>query len=472
MATISEWRTETEFLVRSIRGIVWEADPRTIQFTYVSEDAERILGYSPEEWLQDGFWVNHIHPEDREWVIEECADATASGKHHEFEYRMIAADGRAVRLRDTVFVDMQHGVPTRLRGILVDISATEKSEQLLELLDEGAKGAVFRFSTNPLRCEYMGPAVTDITGYTPEEYYADPLLPRRIIHPEDKHRLYKLATTKASGEPVVLRMIRKDGRVVWTERRDVAVYDDLGSVVAIEGIVRDISERISLEARLNQAEKMESFSRLAIGAAHDVTNMLTVILGHCAIVLQQVRPDDPLKHRFEGIMEAGKKAALFAREILAFGKGKLPAARVVELSTVVASMKGLLSRIVGPQIPLIFDLDPEAGSIKTHLGQIEQVVLNLVINAHDAILDRGTITVATFPADPYIALVVSDTGSGIDPQNVPHIFEPYFTTKEHGTGLGLATVYEIVKRSGGDISVQSQPGSGTTFQLLFRRANL
>jgi PAS domain S-box-containing protein len=122
MASIAEWRTETEFLVRSIRGIVWEADPKTIQFTYVSEDAERILGYAREEWLLGGFWANHIHPEDRQWVVEECARATAAGKHHEFEYRMIAADGRAVRLRDTVFVDMQHGKPTRLRGILVDIS--------------------------------------------------------------------------------------------------------------------------------------------------------------------------------------------------------------------------------------------------------------------------------------------------------------------------------------------------------------
>jgi two-component system cell cycle sensor histidine kinase/response regulator CckA len=199
--------------------------------------------------------------------------------------------------------------------------------------------------------------------------------------------------------------------------------------------------------------------------------MLTLIIGNCAIVLQQAHPDDPFKRRFEGIKEAGEKAALFVSEILALSKGESTIAAVVDLSAVVASMKGLLSRIAGPQIQLIFDLDPEAGSVKTHLGQVEQVLLNLVINAREAIPLSGTITLRTHPAGPYISLVVADTGSGIPAQDLPHIFEPFFTTKEHGTGLGLATVYEIVKRSGGETSVQSQPGRGTSFRLLFPRAN-
>jgi PAS domain S-box-containing protein len=476
MASTVDWRTETEFLVRSFGGIVWEADPETIQFTYVSEDAEQILGYPREEWISAGFWADHIHPEDRKWVLDERARGTASGEPHEFEYRMIGPDGRSILLRDTVFVDTQHGEPKRLRGILVDISDHTRwgaepywSETLRDLLDDTPRAAIFRFGTIPYRCEYMNPAVTAITGYTPEEYYADPLLLRKIVHPEDQHLRREPALTEASGEPVVLRMIRKDSRVVWIERRDVGVYDDRGHVVAVEGILRDISDRIGVEARLKQAHKLETFGRLAAGAAHDVNNMLAVILGHCAIALAQTHQEDPARRRFERINEAGEKAALFTRGIAAFCRGKLTPTTVSDLSAVVAGMEGLLTGTVGPNIQMIYDLEADAGRIKTHLGEIEQVVLNLVVNAHEAISGNGTITVSTFADGPYATLLVADTGSGIPAHQLKQIFEPFFTTRKPGAGLGLATVYEAVKRTGGDISVQSQPGRGTTFRVLFPR---
>jgi two-component system cell cycle sensor histidine kinase/response regulator CckA len=274
-----------------------------------------------------------------------------------------------------------------------------------------------------------------------------------------------------SGEPVVLRMMRKDGRAVWTEHRNVAVYDDSGRMVAIEGIARDISERKSLEARLDQAQKMEAFGLLAASTAHDFNNMLTLIRGHCEIPLAGVQPDDPLRHPFEGIKEASEKAALFAQQMLAFGRGKLAAFALVDVSSIVASMKGLLTRLAGAEIQLIIELDAAAGSVNARPGQIEQIVLNLVVNARDAMPDGGTLTVTTFPAGPFTGLMVSDTGSGINAQKLPHIFEPFFTTKEDGTGLGLATVYDIVKRSGGNISVQSQPGRGASFRILFPRPN-
>jgi hypothetical protein len=472
------YRTDYEFLVKSIQGIVWEADPDTFRFTFVSEYAERILGFSLKEWLSEGFWVKHIHPEDRERVVDARRKATVEGLHHEFDYRLIGVDGRIVWFRDTVFVDMQEGRPVRLRGTLIDISAQKRlesqirqQEETLRLLASGSKDAIFRFGYSPTRCEYMSAAIADITGYTPEEYYADPHLLWNIVDPRDQHLLIRSALMAPSGEPVVLRITRKDGRVIWAEHRNVAVYNDSGQVVAIEGTARDITERITLEARLNQAQKMEVIGRLVSGVIHDFNNVLTVILLYSGLVLQRIRAEDPLKQHVEGIRRAGERGALLTRQLLALGRRRFVVPAILDLNAVVEDMKGMLTRLVGEHIEFVTRLSPEVGHIKADLSQIEQVILNVVINARDAMSHGGKLIIETSAVGPYAALSVSDTGTGIDAETLKHVFEPFFTTKPEGTGLGLATVNEIVTQSGGDISVETDVDAGTTFRILLPRTN-
>jgi two-component system cell cycle sensor histidine kinase/response regulator CckA len=470
------YRSDYEFIVRSVHGILWEADADTWRVTFVSESAEQILGFSVEEWRSEGFWMQQIHPEDREWVARACRKATVEGMHLELDYRMIAADGRTVWFRDAFLVDMEDGRPVRLRGMLIDISeqkesaqALRTSEQLVRLFASSAQDAIFRYSNEPMRCEYMSPAVTHITGYTPEEYYADPYLLWNIVHPQDQHLLTTSALMAPGGEPVTLRIIRKDAHVIWAEHRTMAVYDDSGQVVATEGVVRDISERMTLEARLNQSQKMEAIGRLAGGVAHDFNNMLTVVLGYSGLVLQNIRAEDPLKQYVEGIKRASERAAQLTRQLLALGRRHFLLPAVLDLNSVVEDMKGMLSRLIGEHIELVTQLSPQAVRIKADLSQIEQVMLNLVINARDAMLQGGTLTIETASEGPYAVLSVTDTGIGIDSETLQHVFEPFFTTKPEGSGLGLATVQAIVTQSGGEVSVETEVGSGTTFRILIPR---
>jgi PAS domain S-box-containing protein len=479
MSFADSFRSDYEFIAKSIQAIVWEADPDTCRFTFVSDYAERILGFSMEEWLSDGFWLNHLHPDDRERMAEACKRVLSQNEDHEFEfeYRMIAADGRIVWFRDTFFVDMDvNGRPARLRGMLIDISsqkqseeALRNSEQLLRLVAGSAKDAIFRYGNDPLKCEYISPAVSPITGYAPEEYYADPQLLWNIVHPQDQHLLTTSALMAPSSELVTLRIVRKDGHIVWVEHRTVAVYDDAGQVTAIEGIVRDVSERMALEARLNQSQKMEAIGRLAGGVAHDFNNMLTVVLGYSGLVLQNIRAEDPMKQYVEGIKRASERAALLTRQLLALGRRQFLLPAILDLNSVVEDMKGMLARLIGEHIELTTQLSPESGRIKADLSQIEQVILNLVINARDAMSEGGKLTIATTVEGPYFTLSVTDTGTGIDPETLDRVFEPFFTTKPEGTGLGLATVQAIVTQSGGEVSVESELGVGTTFRILLPR---
>lgn len=474
MTGSDSYRTDYEFLVKSVRGIAWEADPRTFRFTFVSENAEPILGFAAEEWLSEGFWVNHIHPDDRERIVDACRRAVLEGQHHEFEYRMLHADGHAVWFRNTFLVNIHDGSPSHLRGVLIDISAEEalrNSERLLRLVAGSAKDAIFRYGNNPFTCEYMSPAVAAITGYTPEEYYLNPELPWNIVHPQDQHLLTTSALIAPSGEPVVLRIIRKDGRVIWTEHHNAAVYDESGQVVAIEGTIRDISERITLEAKLSQAQKMDAIGRLAGGVAHDFNNMLTVVLSYSALALQNIRAEDPLRLHIEGIRRAAERAAMLTRQLTALSRRQFRVPSILDPNIVVEDMKGMLGRLIGEQIDFTTALNPAVGHIKADLSQIEQVVLNLVINARDAMPNGGKLTIETYPDGPYAVLAVSDTGTGIDPETLEHVFEPFFTTKPEGSGVGLATVYGIATQNGGDVSVETEVGAGTTFRVLFPRTN-
>jgi two-component system, cell cycle sensor histidine kinase and response regulator CckA len=245
-------------------------------------------------------------------------------------------------------------------------------------------------------------------------------------------------------------------------------------------------EKEKLHQQLMQSQKMESVGRLAGGVAHDFNNMLSVILGHTELALERTSADHPLYDRLKNIQEAAQRSADLTRQLLAFARKQTVVPRVLDINATVAGLLNMLERLIGENIVLLWQPGADISSIRVDPSQIDQLLVNLCVNARDAIEDNGTITIATaavtldkvycaehpgaVPGE-YVALTVSDNGSGMSPETLSHLFEPFFTTKEvgKGTGLGLATVYGIVKQNDGFIAVDSKPERGTTFQIFFPR---
>ncbi len=259
-----------------------------------------------------------------------------------------------------------------------------------------------------------------------------------------------------------------------------------GQLAGILGICRDVTERLSLEQQLRQAQKMEAVGRLAGGVAHDFNNILTAITGYADLLLEDLGTTDRRRDDIAEIRKAAERAAGLTRQLLAFSRQQVMQVRVLDLNDVVADTQNMLGRLLGEDIALVTRLDPALGAVKADPGQLEQVIMNLAVNARDAMPGGGKLTIETanaelddtyvrehFPARPgsYVMLAVSDTGTGMSDEVQSHLFEPFFTTKEKGkgTGLGLATVYGIVKQSGGYIWVYTEPGHGTTFKIYLPR---
>ncbi|HJW14445.1 MAG TPA: ATP-binding protein, partial [Thermoanaerobaculia bacterium] len=243
------------------------------------------------------------------------------------------------------------------------------------------------------------------------------------------------------------------------------------------GTMIDITERKRLEEQFRQAQKMEAIGRLAGGVAHDFNNILTAILGYSDLLGASLSASNPLREEVEEIRKAAERAAALTRQLLAFGRRQVLILEVLDLNLLVREMERMLRRVIGEDIEIRTRYDPELGRVRADRGQLEQVLINLIINARDAMPSGGTITIETGNAEldghhlPAVMLAVGDTGCGMDAETRAHIFEPFYTTKEKGkgTGLGLATVYGIVEQSGGHVRVSSEPGRGATFRVFLPR---
>jgi len=309
------------------------------------------------------------------------------------------------------------------------------------------------------------------------------------LHPDDRDRVNDLVRKTfdpgSGGECTAdYRIIGLEDRVErWLSARGRVFFDSEGHPIRFVGVTIDITERKQLEEQFRQAQKLEGIGRLAGGVAHDFNDSLTVIAGYSQMTLDELPPLHPLRSGVEEVVKAAALATNLTRQLLAFSRRQSSRTETIVLNVLVASVQKMLGRMIGADVNLVVCLDPAAGAIRADAGHIEQVIMNLVVNARDAMPDGGKLTIETasqivderlaasrldLAPGLYAALTVTDTGTGISPEVKAHIFDPFFTTKKQGkgTGLGLSTVYGIVKQCGGSISVHSELGRGTRFTIL------
>jgi two-component system, cell cycle sensor histidine kinase and response regulator CckA len=361
-----------------------------------------------------------------------------------------------------------------------------KSESLLRLLFEHNPLPTWLHEADTLKFLRANEAAVQLYGYTHEEFEKMTILDIRPNSEREKLSKYLFQITDLDEDHGFWLHQTKDGKTLEVEVISHAlVY--AGKRVRLV-VAQDISERRNLEHQLRQAQKMEAIGRLAGGVAHDFNNLLMVIKGHTELLLNVLPPSDHVAHKIEQIDRSADRAATLTRQLLAFSRRQVLQPQVINLNSVVEEMGKLLPRLIGEDIELGIHTDEELGTIRADASQMEQIIMNLAVNARDAMPNGGKFVIETRNVDldqsytashplmkpgPYVQMTVSDSGTGMDAETQSHIFEPFFTTKEKGkgTGLGLATVYGIVKQSGGFIWVYSELDQGTSFKIYLPRVD-
>jgi len=470
---------------------LWDWNLKTND-VYFSPRWKSILGYeeeevgnSPEEWF------NRIHPEDMQQVKAEIsAHLEGAIPHFENEHRMLHKDGtfhwmlsRGLAIRD----EQERSI--RMAGSQIDITKRKQAEESLRLFEKAVETLQLGLTITDSKGKiiYSNPAEAAMHGYGVEELIGQDvriLAPRAIWNPMTTDQLLKRKSWRRESVNV-----RKDGSIFPVQLMSVVVPNVDGHPFGVITTSEDITERkraeeemASLEEQLRQSQKIEAIGRLAGGVAHDFNNLLTVIKGYSELSLTMLTEGDPIKENVEDIKKASDRAGNLTRQLLAFSRRQILDMRVLDLNAILRDLEKMLRRLISEDIEMETRLAEGLGEIKTDPGQIEQLVINLVVNAKDAMPSGGKLTIETGDVvlgeeyarthigvrpGRYVMLSVSDTGIGMSPEVKERIFEPFFTTKEvgKGTGLGLSTVYGIVKQSEGNIWVESELAKGTTFKI-------
>ena len=378
----------------------------------------------------------------------------------------------------------------RIRGEKVKIEeALKQAEEKYRSIFEDTAEGIFLSSPDG-RYLSVNPAMARINGYdSPEEFIRaiSDIGQQLYVDPNQRSEFKRVLQETGVVRNFECQGYRKDGQVIWLSLNIRAVRGSHEEILYYEGTVQDITarkrieqEKVTLEEQLRQSQKMEAVGRLAGGVAHDFNNLLTIIKGYSQLVLLGLQEGDPLRENTIEIQRATERAADLVRQLLVFSRRQEMEMRVLDLNVIIQNLEKMLCRILGEDIEMVTHLASDLGRTKVDPGQIEQVIMNLVVNARDAMPSVGKLTIETTNVDlneeyihthidvapgHYVMLAVSDTGAGMTPEVKERIFEPFFTTKEKGTGLGLSTVYGIVKQCGGTIWVYSELGKGTIFKI-------
>ncbi|MDR3674261.1 MAG: PAS domain S-box protein [Acidobacteriota bacterium] len=447
----------------------------------------RMLGCSSFEELArcdlNSIYFDPEYPRDRfTALLEERGEVAA------LESSWRRPDGNILHVRENArAVRDASGKLLYYEGTVEDITERMRTEdehvRLVTAIEQSAEAVVI---TNPQgTIEYVNPAFTRITGYTRAEAMGQN--PSILKSGNQDEAIYQqLWETILQGNTWHGEIInrRKDGSLYTEQMSITPVRSARGEITHFIATKQDITARKQLEQQFAQAQKMEAVGRLAGGVAHDFNNLLTIINGYAQLLTERSAAEDPRRSMFEEILTAGERAASLTRQLLAFSRRQVMEPRILDLNHVLADTEKMLRRLIGEDVDLGTKYEAALGHVKVDPGQIEQVIMNLAVNARDAMPEGGKLFIETSNVDvdedyarshpnirpgKYVMVVVSDTGCGMDKETQAHVFEPFFTTKERGkgTGLGLATVYGIVKQSGGFIWVYSEPGKGTAFKIYF-----
>ncbi|MBZ5702491.1 MAG: PAS domain S-box protein [Acidobacteriia bacterium] len=504
------------------------------QSLYVNHRWCEITGLSSKQ-ARNGEWTQALHPGDRELVVSGLARAIRQGSRFHSEHRylnpsfgvvwviaqaapVVTHDGKItgyvgsltditerkkmedevrryqeeleqrVRERTTQFSQANAILREKMQEHLRMLEELRESQQRLSLYVRQSPMAAIEWN-HALQVTEWNLAAEKVFGYSRAEALGREL---NFIFPESaREHLREIAgglLARCGGARGTQENITKDGKIILCEWYSSPLVDAAGQVVGIASQANDITELRKLEEQYRQAQKMEAVGQLAGGIAHDFNNLLSAILGYSDLVMEAMAPGDPQRKKIEHIEKAGRRAASLIQQLLAFSRKQVLALRVLDLNGFLQDMDHLLQHLIGENIELRRHADPSLGQVRVDPGQMEQVVMNLAVNARDAMPHGGILTLeaanvtldeeycrkhVTGEPGEYVMLAISDTGTGIDEATRQRIFEPFFTTKEpgKGTGLGLSTVYGIVKQSGGHIEVYSEVGKGTSFKIYLPRVN-
>jgi two-component system, cell cycle sensor histidine kinase and response regulator CckA len=466
-------------------GVVLEANRRTA--TLLGVEVADIVGRNIRDFSPPG---------TEESNVRTFLDATATDSGRVGPVPVLRADGSVLLMDFALSTTEIAGKPTVL-AIGRDVTDEVEARRAVATAEERYRSLVERMpdvvwmATSDGNTSVTTPNVVRMLGYGPAELQALDVEGRNaLIHPDDRSHVLEAGRALMShGEPFDLeyRTRHKQGHYVWVRNRGFRTYQRDG-VRYSEGILSDINDRKLLEETLQQAQRMEAIGQLTGGIAHDFNNILAAILANSHFLLEALGKDDARRQDAEEIRLAAERAASLTRQLLAFSRRQVLRPAIVDLNTSVAGIQKMLCRLIGEDITLTVTPACDLGTVRVDVGQIEQVIMNLAVNARDAMPKGGRLSIETSnvdlgaeyvaghpPVEPgrYVALTVTDTGLGMDAETKRRLFEPFFTTKElgKGTGLGLSTCYGIVKQSGGHIWVYSELGQGTVFKIYLPRVD-
>ncbi len=487
-----------ELVMQATHDAVWDCNVVT-QKTWWNRQQYQMLGYEPQSAVPSfEAWAKHIHPDDRERVTLHFAEVVASGAtQFQAEYRILRGDGSVSMALDRSCIQRDaKGQLLRVVGVMTDVTsertataALKASEERFREMTSAIDQVFWMVSHDGSNIIYVSPAYEMIWGRRREDLYGDPRSFFAAIHEDDRARVASQLPSSADGNyNEIYRIVRPDGTTAWIHDRGFPIRNAAGEVVRIAGVATDITARRHLEQQLAQAQRIESIGRLAGGIAHDFNNLLTVILAGVELVITKMPAASALHPEVDAIRDAAERAARLTSQLLAFARRQVIAPAELDLNDLARRMERLLARVIGEHIKLKTVLDGGPGVVMADRAQLEQVLVNLAVNARDAMPNGGcltietrTVTVASGASEgpvevapgKYVVLAISDTGRGIPSDVMPHVFEPFFTTKPlgEGTGLGLATCHGIVNQAGGVILVDTAVGRGTTFTIMLPRVD-